>query len=464
MAGERYRSGRLRMARTRRRLVPLRYSLSVTAPRTVVGSFAALMALGALMLKLPVSTQDGISWLDAVFVSVSAVSVTGLSTVDFPQTFTAFGEVVVMVLIQLGGLGIMTFTTLGALIIGRRVGFGELLTLRTELGLVDSPRNALSLITQIAGITLLVELAGAVALAIGFVRHGLEVGEGVFQGVFHAIMAYCNAGFPTLPNGDLIPYAGDALVVGTLSALIILGGLGFPVLVNIYYYRSARYLTLNSKLVFIATASLLLIGILSVAAFEWSNPHTLGGEPVGTRALQSLFQGVTPRTAGFSTVDYAEMRQPTLLVQIVLMFVGTAPSSTGGGVRVTTLVLLFLIVYSQAKGGEEVRVFRRTLPRRLIAKALTVLTLATLLVLVGTLALMVSDELSLLPALFEVTSAFGTAGLSLGITPELSSFAKVLVAAVMLIGRVGPLVLLLALSSRQRPINFKYPEEGIALG
>jgi trk system potassium uptake protein len=240
VAGERYRSERLRTARTRRRLVPLRYSFSVTAPRTVVGSFAALMVLGALMLKLPVSTQDGISWLDAVFVSVSAVSVTGLSTVDFPQTFTAFGEVVVMVLIQLGGLGIMTFTTLGALIIGRRVGFGELLTLRTELGLVDSPRNALSLITQIAGITLLVELAGAVALAIGFVRHGLEVGEGVFQGVFHAIMAYCNAGFPTLPNGDLIPYAGDALVVGTLSALIILGGLGFPVLVNIYALTTSQ--------------------------------------------------------------------------------------------------------------------------------------------------------------------------------------------------------------------------------
>jgi trk system potassium uptake protein TrkH len=358
----------------------------------------------------------------------------------------------------------MTFTTLGALIIGRRVGFGELLTLRTELGLVDSPRNALSLITQIAGITLLVELAGAVALAIGFLRHGLRVGEGVFQGVFHAISAYCNAGFATLPNGDLLPYAGDALVVGTLSALIIVGGLGFPVLVNIYQYRTARYLTLNSKLVFIATALLLLIGILSVAAFEWSNPHTLGGEPVGTRLLQSLFQGVTPRTAGFSTVDYAQMRQPTLLVQIVLMFVGTAPSSTGGGVRVTTLVLLFLIIYSQAKGGEEVRVFRRTLPRRLIARALTVLTLATLLVLVGTLALMVSDELSLLPALFEVTSAFGTAGLSLGVTPELSAFAKVLVAAIMLIGRVGPLVLLLALSSRQRPINYRYPEEDIALG
>ena len=168
--------------------------------------------------------------------------------------------------------------------------------------------------------------------------------------------------------------------------------------------------------------------------------------------------------AGFSTVDYAEMRQPTLLVQIVLMFVGTAPSSTSGGVRVTTLVLLFLIVYSQAKGGEEVRVFRRTLPRRLIAKALAVLTIATLLVMVGTLALMVSDELSLLPAFFEVTSAFCTAGLSLGVTPELSAFAKVLAAAIMLVGRVGPLLLLLALSSRRRPINYKYPEEDIALG
>ena len=444
--------------------MPLRHTLRLTTPRILVGGFAAVMALGTLLLKLPASTHGGISWLDAFFVSVSAVSVTGLSTVDFPATFTAFGGLVVMALIQVGGLGIMTLATLGALVVGNRVGFRGILALREELGNVDSPRNTLALVGQIAAFTLALELVGTVLLTVGFLRRGLGIGEGIYQGAFHAIMAFCNAGFATLPNGDLAPYAGDPLVVVTLSALIILGGLGFPVMANLYRYRSMRRLTLHSKLVLIATAALLALGIASVAALEWTNPSTLGGNPVGTRSLMALFQGVTPRTAGFSTVDYASMREPTLLVQTALMFVGTAPTSTGGGVRITTLALVFLLFLSLTRGGGQVRAFGRALPQALIAKAFTVLALSTLLVAVGTFALMVSDKLSLLPALFEVTSAFGTAGLSLGVTPELSTFGKVLVAVVMFLGRVGPITILVALAARQRPPLYKLPEEGIAIG
>jgi trk system potassium uptake protein len=447
-----------------RRLVPSKYTLRLTTPRLLVGGFAAVMALGTLLLKLPASTQSGISWIDGFFVSVSAVSVTGLSTVDFPATFTSFGGAVVMGLIQVGGLGIMTLATLGALVVGNRVGFRSILSLREELGTIDSPRNTLKLVGQIAAFTLVLELVGAVLLSVGFLRRGLGLGEGLFQGVFHAIMAFCNAGFATLPDGDLLPYAGDPLVVVTLSVLIILGGLGFPVMANFYRYRSMRRFTLHSKLVLVTTAALLALGIASVAALEWTNPATLGGNPIGTRSLMALFQGVTPRTAGFSTVDYASMREPTLLLQTGLMFVGTAPTSTGGGVRITTLALLFLLILSLVRGGGQVRAFGRALPQALIAKAFVVLALSTLLVVAGTLALMVSDGLSLLPAMFEVTSAFGTAGLSLGVTPELSPFGKILIAVVMFLGRVGPITILVALAARQRPPLYKLPEEDIAIG
>jgi trk system potassium uptake protein TrkH len=422
------------------------------------------MGLGTLLLKLPASTQEGISWVDAFFVSVSAASVTGLSSVDYTATFTTFGSIVVMLLVQVGGLGIMTFTTLGALLVGRRVGFRGLLAVREELGNVDAPRNTLRLIGQIAGITFLVELLGAIVLAFGFIRGGFGYGDGLFQAVFHAVTAFCNSGFTTLPDGGLAPYAGDPAVNLALIALIVLGGLGFPVLVNLYHYRQARRLTLHSKLVLFTTAVLVLIGVLSVALLEWENPATLGSNPTGTRLWMSLFQGVTPRTAGFSTVDYAQMRDPTLLLQIGLMFIGTAPTSTGGGVKVTTLALLTLVVLAQARGQEEVSVFGRRVPRQLIQKALAVLSLSTLLVLTATLTLMISDGLTLLPAIFEITSAFGTVGLSMNVTPELSPFGKLLVAGVMFLGRVGPITLILALSARQKPRGYAYPQEDIAIG
>src|ERR671921_1780801 len=374
------------------------------------------MTLGTVLLKLPISTERGISWVDAMFVSVSAGSVTGLSTVDFPTTFTTFGAVVVMVLVQLGGLGIMTVTTMAVLFVGQRVGFRNLIAVRESIESVDSPRNILRLLLQIARITFAVELLAAVALSVAFLRRGIAPAESIFQGVFHAIMGFCNAGLVDLESGSFIPYAGNWLVVGTLSVVIILGGLGFPVLVDLYHYRKDHRLTVHSRLVLITSAVLLLVGILSVAALEWNNPGTLGGQSSSTKAAMAIFQGVTPRTAGFYTVGYLEMRDPTLFVQTLLMFVGAAPTSTGGGIKVRTL------------------------------------------------ALMVSDGLELLPALFEVTSAFGTVGLSLDVTPNLSTFGKILISLVMFLGRVGPITFVVALAIRQRTPHYRYPEEEIAIG
>ncbi len=435
----------------------------LSAPRLIALGFAVFMVLGTLLLKLPPSTYDGISWVDAFFVSVSAVSVTGLTSVPFPGTFTTFGIVVVMLLVQVGGLGVMTFATLGAVLIGQRVGFRNLLTVREELGSTDSPRNIFRLIGQIAGITLLVEAAGAVVLAAGFIGSGFGYGQGLFQAVFHAIAAFCNAGFVALPDGDLTSYAGAPSVNLTLVALIVLGGLGFPVLVNLYHYRQMRRLTLHSKLVLITSAALVLIGVLSVAFLEWTNPATLGGEPTATRLWESLFQGVTPRTAGFATVDYAQMRESTLFLQIGLMFIGTAPASTGGGVKVTTLALLVLLLFAQVRGQEDVSAFGRRISRQLIQKVLVVLSISALVVILATLAIMVSDGLRLVPAIFEVTSAFGTVGLSMQVSPELSTFAKLVIIGVMFFGRVGPITLVLALAAR-KPRGYTYPQEDIAIG
>jgi trk system potassium uptake protein TrkH len=266
-----------------------------------------------------------------------------------------------------------------------------------------------------------------------------------------------------LPSADLSPYAGDAAVNLTFIALIILGGLGFPVLVNLYYYREMRRLTLHSKLVIVTSAVLVLVGVLSVALLEWTNPATLGGNPIGTRLWMSLFQGVTPRTAGFSTVDYSQMYESTLFVQIGLMFIGTAPASTGGGVKVTTIALLVLVLLAQARGQEEASAFGRQVPRGLIQKALAVLSISSLVVIAATLAIMVSDGLRLVPAIFEITSAFGTVGLSMQVSQELSTFAKLIVIGVMFFGRVGSITLVLALSAR-KPRGYAYPQEDIAVG
>ncbi len=438
----------------------------LTAPRLILLGFTGFIALGTLLLKLPWATPaGGISWIDAFFEATSAVTVTGLQVVTPATDFTPFGQAILVVLIQVGGIGIMTATTIGTLLVGRRIGLSNLVLVREELQSPGSFRDVLRLVGLVALITVVAELVGMVFLTFDFVLlQGFGLLEALGSAVFHSVSAFCNAGFDIFEQG--VPYyADDAILNLVFVTLIVLGGLGFPVLTNLYSYRRVGYLTLHSKLVLVTSAVLLVVGISSVAILEWGNPQTLGGEPLGTRVLKSLFQGVTPRTAGFSTVDYADMYDSTLLLQVALMFVGSAPASTGGGIKVTTLAFIFLILLSQVRGEEEVSVFRRRVPRTLISKTLAVLSLATLLVIFGTVALIASnEELPLLEALFEVTSALGTVGLSLGSTPDLNPFGKLLIAFLMFAGRLGPITLILALSQRARPKRHHYPEEGIAVG
>ncbi len=434
----------------------------LSPPRLIALGFAGFILLGTVLLKLPVSSQD-LSWLDAFFLSVSAVCVTGLSPVDIAATFTPLGEGILAGLVQVGGLGIMTATTVGTILLGRRLGLRDLLIVREELGTGEAPRNVLRLLGQIALITVAVELVGVVVLTVRFAFEGIDWVEALGYGTFHAITAFCNAGFTNLENG-LYPYAGDWVLNLVMVYLIVAGGLGFPVLVNLYYYRKLRRLTLHSKLVLVATAILLVAGVLSFAVLEWTNPKTLGGETISTRAVESLFQGVTPRTAGFQTVDYTNMHDSTLSVQIGLMFFGTAPISTGGGIKVTTMALMFLILLAQIRGHEQVSAFGRRLSGTLIFQALALLSVVAFVLPAAAVALMFFEDLAALPALFEIVSAFGTVGLSLNVTPELGTFGKLLVALVMFLGRVGPITLLLALRERAKPRRYTYPEEDVAIG
>jgi trk system potassium uptake protein len=438
----------------------------LSAPRLIVSAFAGFILLGTLLLKIP-AANNNVSWMDAFFESTSAVTVTGLQAVPPVDSFTPLGQVILAILIQLGGLGIMTAATVAALLVGRRMGFRELLVVREELASPDSPRNVTRLIGQVAFITALVEAVGVTLLSARFLTLGFGPFESLGYGTFHTIAAFCNAGFDIF-EGGMAQYAGDPWVNLSLIYLIIAGGLGFPVLVNVYYYPRIRRLTLQSKLVLIVTGVLLLIGVGSVALLEWTNPRTLGGDPLGMRVLEALFQGVTPRTAGFATVPYSGMRESTLAVQAALMFIGAAPVSTGGGIKVTTVALVFLIFLSQVRGQEEVSAFGRRIPGPLIARSLTVLSLSVLLVSGAALALMISEGVRFLPAIFESTSAFGTVGLSLGpgygLATELSPFGKLLLMIMMFIGRVGPVTVVVALSQRAKPRRYTYPEEDIAIG
>lgn len=438
----------------------------LSTPRIIVLAFAALIVFGTVLLKIP-AANNGVSWLDAFFMATSAVTVTSLMSVSPATQFTAFGQGILAGLMQVGGLGIMTAATVGALLVGARLGFRELLVVREELASADSPRNVFRLIGQIAFITLLVETSGALVLTVRFLFDGFSLLEALGHGVFNAIAGFMNAGFDIFDRG-FAQYAGDWAVVLTVVYLIIAGGFGFPVLVNLYYYPRIRRLTLQSKLVLITTGVLFAIGIASVALLEWNNARTLGGEPFGTKVLMSILQGVTPRTAGFTTVTYSDMHDPTLAFQVALMFIGTAPVSTGGGIKVTTVALISLVLLSQVRGQTDVTAFGRRVPSSLIARSVTVLALSAVLVAGGAVALMISDEVAFLPAVFETTSAFATVGLSLGEAPGLSSelgaFGKLLLAFLMFAGRVGPITVILALSARTKPRRYRYPEEEIAIG
>jgi trk system potassium uptake protein TrkH len=432
----------------------------------IVLSFAAAIAAGTVMLRLPVAHAPGaaIGWLEALFTATSAVCVTGLIVVDTGRDFSPVGQAIIVILIQMGGLGILTVGTLLALVTGRRLGFRERMNLQTQLSSLQVG-GVVRLVRRIVVVVLGVELAGALLLYPRMAADGW--GPGAWQAVFHSVSAFNNAGF-SLHADSLTRYVADSLVNVVILVLIVLGGLGFVVVVNLiarHWQAQRAPLSLHTKIALSATVLLIGVATVLLLALEWTNPRTLGALPGPVKVMAALFQAITPRTAGFNTVDYAGMHQATLLVTILLMFIGGNPGSTAGGIKTVTFFVLVGSAWSLSRGRGELQLFNRRVPVQTAVRA-GVITLSSFMVVsTGLIVLSLTDgELGLLRLAFETFSAFGTVGLSMGITADLSPAGKLVIVVLMFIGRLGPLTLGLALVEAPPERRLEYPAEDVVVG
>lgn len=434
--------------------------------RYVVAWFVAAISVGTVLLLLPWSTGAGRTTtpLAAAFTSTSAVCVTGLAVVDTATHWTTFGQVVILGLVELGGLGFMTIASLIVMLVSRHLGLRRTLLTTTERGTL-SLGDVRRVLQSLALVTVTVQLGVALLLALRLVTsYDLGVGEAVWEGVFHSVMAFNNAGF-ALYSDSLEGFARDPLFLVPIMVAIVIGGLGFPVLADLDRTRLRwRPLTLHAKVTLVTTAALLIGGFVLLSAFEWTNPATLGSMPVADKLVNGAFLSVTPRTAGFNTVPVGAMEPESLLSTLALMFVGAGSAGTSGGIKVGTFAILAMVVWSQLRGDPEVTGFRRRIPDSTQRQAITVAALAMTLVLGASAVLLTSADAPFGNAAFEAVSAFGTVGLSTGLTPELPSIDQIVLMALMLIGRVGPITLGAALVLRNRPSRFRLPEEAPLIG
>ncbi|MGB8954761.1 MAG: TrkH family potassium uptake protein [Tumebacillaceae bacterium] len=440
----------------------------LTPARVLVIGFAALILIGGLLLSLPIATENGqgLRYLDGVFTATSAVCVTGLVVVDTGDTFSLFGELVVLALVQIGGLGFMTVATFVTILTGKKIGLKERLLIQESLN-VSTLEGLVRLARNVVLVTVGIEMFFAIILSIRF-SFDFPVGRAIYYGIYHSITAFCNAGFDVMGGfKSLSDYVGDPTVNLAVCALIIMGGLGFIVLVDLGRYMKKRdRLSLHSKLTLIATAVLIVGGALGFYFLENQNPQTIGGLPsMGDKTLASLFASVTSRTAGFATLNYEVFTQGGLLWTILLMFIGAGPGSTGGGIKTVTFVVILLYLWTVISNKENTVVFRRTISPRTIYKSLVIAVMATMLVVFATFLLTVTENKEFLRLLFEVTSAFSTTGLSTNLSPVLSDPGRLIIIIMMYIGRLGPLTIALALAARQPDkANLKYPEENLFVG
>ena len=428
----------------------------------IVISFLLVILSGAVLLSLPFSSANGIStnFLDAYFTSNSATCVTGLVTLDTGVHFSLFGLIVIMALMQVGGLGYMTFSTFMVLVFRQKLFISQKLVIQEALN-VYSARDVINVLRKIFGIVFLCEGIGALIL---FFRWWPELGfwKAVLYGIFHSVSAFNNAGFALPANfANLAPYVTDITINLTITTLIIIGGIGFIVIADILQHRK---LSLHSKLAIITTLCLIIGGTIFILALENQNPKTIGPLSLPHKIMVSYFQAVTPRTAGFNTVDIGKIVPATALFMMFLMFVGASPGGTGGGIKTTTFALIILTIRATLKGFRNTVVFNRRIPAETVRRAFAITFLALALVTVAVFGLKEIEKFGLTEIAFETFSAFGTVGLSMGITPYLSSLGKIIIIITMFIGRVGPLTLLLALATEQKEPKIESPKEGISIG
>ncbi|MBJ7470688.1 MAG: TrkH family potassium uptake protein [Solirubrobacteraceae bacterium] len=429
-------------------------------------AFATAGIVGTVLLMLPISRSGpgGTGFTDALFHATSAICVTGLSAVDTAEHWTGFGQAVLLVLVQVGGLGIMTFASILGLVVARRLGLRTRLQTTQESGIVDQG-DLRRLLWGVARISLKVEILVAIALTLRWwLGYDERFVDALWLGVFHAVAAFNNAGF-ALWSDNLMGFVSDPFICLPIAVAVILGGLGFPVLMELRrQFRWSIWWTINTKIVISVSIALLVSSTIAITALEWSNPATLGQLDPAGRLLAGFFQAVNTRTAGFNSVDTAELNPATWFLMDALMFIGGGPAGTGGGIKVTTFAVLLLIVYAEIRGEGAVNVFGKRLPRSAQRQAITVAALAFTVISVATGLLMVIEGLDLDRSLFEAISAFTTTGLSAGVTGTLSDASKYVLVFLMFAGRLGPITLASAIALRSSNRLYEYPKERPIIG
>lgn len=440
--------------------------------QVMVIGFGVVILFGGLILNLPIAAKSGksVGLLNALFTSTSAVCVTGLVVVDTSTYWNEFGQLVIITLIQVGGLGFMTIATMFSLLTGKKINLRERLLIQESLNQRDLS-GLVKLTRYIIMMTFAIEGIGALLLSMVFIPK-LGLIKGIWYSVFHSISAFCNAGFDLMgivsgEYSSLTYFIDNSLINLVICGLIVLGGIGFPVLLDVINNKKYSKLNVHSKIVINTTGILIAVGFLFIFIVEFNNKDTLGGLNMKEKLLSSLLQSITLRTAGYNTIDLTVLKESTLFLMVILMLIGASPASTGGGLKTTTVATLFLTVKSFILGKEDIEVYQRRISSTTVKKSLGIFFIGVFVVLFGTLMItIVSPEFSLLESAFEVVSAFATVGLSIGSTPTLTTFGKIIIMILMFLGRVGSLTIFIALLSRTNKIKSKvrYAEGKIIVG
>ena len=427
-------------------------------------SFILMIFSGALLLMLPFASQGetALSFLDALFTATSASCVTGLVVVDTGTYFTVFGQLVIILMIQLGGLGIMTFATLFSVAVGKKINLQERLRIQESLNQGEI-HGVVSFCLRIVRLTFIIEFFFGTLLALRFIP--LFGMRGIYYGYWHAISAFCNAGFDLMGNfNSFSGFATDIPLNLVITSLIILGSTGFTVMSDVIYKPKFSALRLHSKIALLTTLFLIIVGTIGIYYMESTNNLTIGGLTSGEKLLTSYFQALTPRTAGFNTIPIENMRQSSLLLLIMLMFIGASPASTGGGIKTTTFAVVILSIRNMLHGNNDLVLFDRRIDNTFVYRAFVITVLAVTWIGVATLFIAYFEKAAFLHVLFEVVSAFATVGLSTGLSRNLCAASKIVLILTMFAGRVGILTFALALTSRHRVGNVRYPKEKIMIG
>lgn len=428
--------------------------------------FIITILVGGIILSFPIASASGepTNFLDSLFTSTSAVCVTGLVTVDTATHWNYFGKTVIMILIEIGGLGFMSFASLIFFIFKKKITLRERLVMQESLNTFNL-QGLVKLVRYVLAFTFSVQIFGAAILSTQFIPlYGIK--KGIYYSIFHSVSAFCNAGFDLIGNfSSMLHFSNNAVVLIMLAVLVIIGGLGFSVWLEIYELKNMKRLSTHSKLVILITSILLILGTVLVFIFEFNNPETLGNMGFKDKIVNAFFTSASPRTAGFNSIDLAQMTTASKFLTIIFMFIGGSSGSTAGGLKVTTFGVLILTVICVIKGREDTEVFKKRFSKETIYKAFSLFFIALALVITVTMLLSITETgMSFEELLFEATSAFGTVGLTLGITTKLSTLGKIIIMVTMYLGRVGIMTVALALASKKKITGYKYPEDKILLG